>query len=154
MDKLTPKEIKSIAKAGEGDNAEFKIRVPAKVKELSQEVCAFSNGEGGYLLIGIDDNGKIEGTTINNSKRSTVQDAIRIISPAVQTEMYPVEVDDKTVWVIEVPPGKDKPYVFSGAIYVREGPNTQKLTSADEMRLFFQNCNRIYFDAIPCPNFD
>jgi len=30
-------------------------------------------------------------------------------------------VDDKKVWVLDVPSGKDKPYVLSGAIYVREG---------------------------------
>ena len=154
MNRLTSEKIKSIAEAGEGNSVEFKIRVPAKVKEISQEVCAFANGEGGYLLIGIDDNGKIEGTTLNNSKRSVIQGAIRVISPAVQTDMYPVDVDDKTVWVIEIPQGKDKPYVFSGAIYVREGTNTQKLTSADEIRLFFQNSNRIYFDAVPCSKFD
>ena len=154
MNKLTPDEIKSIAGAGEGYNAEFKFRVPAKVRELSQEVCAFANSEGGYLFIGIDDAGKIEGTMIDNAKRSAVQDAIRDISPFVQVEMYPVDVDGKTVWVIEVPSGKDKPYVLSGAIYVREGSNSQKLTSADEMRFFFQSNNRIYFDAVSCQQFD
>ena len=154
MKGLTPEEIKSIAGSGEGYNAEFKISVPAKLKDLSQEVCAFANSGGGYLFIGIDDNGKLKGATIDNAKRSDIQCAIRHISPAVQAEMYPVNVDGKTVWVIEVPSGKDKPYVFSGAIYVREGPNTQKLTSAEEMRLFFQNSNRVYFDAAPCPNFD
>ena len=37
---------------------------------------------------------------------------------------------------------------------VREGTNSQKLTTALEMRNFFQNSNRIYFDAVPCPRFD
>jgi ATP-dependent DNA helicase RecG len=41
-----------------------------------------------------------------------------------------------------------------GAIYVREGANCQKLTTAEEIRSFFQTSNRIYFDAIPCPRFD
>jgi ATP-dependent DNA helicase RecG len=64
------------------------------------------------------------------------------------------KVDGKTVWVLDVPSGKDKPYVASGAIYVREGPNSQKLTTADEMRSFFQSNNRVYFDAVPCERFD
>jgi ATP-dependent DNA helicase RecG len=33
MNRLTSEEIKSIAGAGEGYNAEFKVRVPSKVKE-------------------------------------------------------------------------------------------------------------------------
>lgn len=36
------------------------------------------------------------------------------------TELYPVKVDGKTVWVIEVPTGENQPYVLSGAIYMRE----------------------------------
>jgi len=157
MNRLTPEEIKSITRAtraGEGYNAEFKVRAPAKVKELSQEVCAFANSGGGCLLIGVGEGGTIEGAEINNSKRSAIQDAIREISPGLHAELYPVMVDNKTVWVIEVLSGNDKPYVLSGAIYVREGPNSQKLTTAEEIRSFFQNSNRIYFDAIPCPRFE
>ena len=48
---LTETDIKSIAQSGEGYNAEFKIRVPAKVKELTEEVCAFANAAGGVLLL-------------------------------------------------------------------------------------------------------
>ena len=154
MSKLTPEEIKSIVGSGEGFNAEFKVRVPSKVKELSQEVCAFANSGGGYLLIGVNDNGQIEGINIDNSKRSAIQNAIREISPAVQVDLYPVMVEDKKVWVLDVPSGKDKPYVLSGAIYVREGANSQKLTTAEEIRSFFQTSNRIYFDAVPCQRFD
>jgi ATP-dependent DNA helicase RecG len=65
-----------------------------------------------------------------------------------------VEVDGKTVGVIEVPSGQNKPYVLSGAIYVRIGPNTQKLTTAEQMRDFFQQSGKIYFDEAPCPDFD
>jgi len=154
MTALTPEDIKSIAASGEGYNAEFKFKIPAKLKELSQEVCAFANSGGGYLFIGVDDLGNVAGATVDNTRRSDVQDAIRHISPVIQVEMYPVDVDGKTVWVIAVPSGKDKPYVLSGAIYVREGSNTQKLTSADEMRHFFQSNNRIYFDAVACSQFD
>lgn len=34
---LTAEEIKSIASSGEGYNADFKISVPSKVRELSQD---------------------------------------------------------------------------------------------------------------------
>ena len=43
---------------------------------------------------------------------------------------------------------------MSGAIYVRNGSNTQKLTNADEMRDFFQQADRIYFDDMPCEGFN
>jgi ATP-dependent DNA helicase RecG len=45
-------------------------------------------------------------------------------------------VDGKKIGVIEVPSGINKPYVLSGAIYVRIGPSTHKLTTAEQMRDF------------------
>jgi len=151
---LTAEEIKSLANNGEGYNIEFKLKLPGKVRELSEEVCAFANSEGGFLLIGINDKCQIIGNTIDNSKRSAIQNSIREISPAINVGIYSVDVDGKSVWVIEVPSGKDKPYVLSGAIYLRESANTQKLTTAEEIRSFFQSSNRIYFDAVPCLKFD
>lgn len=34
---------------------EFKVRVPNKLKELSEEICAFANAAGGVLLIRVRD---------------------------------------------------------------------------------------------------
>lgn len=151
---ITAEEIKSLARSGEGYNVDFNIRVPSKIKEITTELCAFANSEGGYLLLGVDNNGKIHGLDIDNNTRSKIQNGIRDISPNIQVPLYPVDVNGKTVWVLDVASGKDKPYVLSGAIYVREGANCQKLTTAEEIRSFFQTSNRIYFDAIPCPRFD
>ena len=151
---LTSEEIKSIINSGEGYNADFKLSVPSKVRELSQAICAFANSEGGYVLIGVDNNNRIIGTMINNTKRSAIQDAIRDITPIVSVDTYSADVDGKMVWILEVPQGKDKPYVASGAIYVREGTNSQKLTTAEEIRSFFQSSNRIYFDSVPCSRFN
>jgi len=151
---LTPSDIESIVPSGEGYNAEFKIRVPNKLKELTEEVCAFANAAGGVLLIGVSDNNVIQGVEIDNAKRSAIQNSLNEINPHLPTEFYPVNVEGKTVWVIEVNTGTQKPYVLSGAIYVRQGSNTQKLTSVEQMRDFFQQSQRIYFDEAPCTNFN
>ena len=146
--------IQSLIDSGEGYNVEFKVRVPSIVRELTEEICAFANADGGYLLIGVDDNGQIIGTGLENDKRSAIQGSISEISPALHCDMYAVNIEDKTVWVIDVPSGKDKPYIFSGSIFVREGANSQKLRTVEEMRSFFQECNKIFFDAIPCSWFN
>ena len=147
---LNTETIQSLIDSGEGYNVEFKVRVPSKVRELTEEICAFANADGGYLLIGVDDNGQVVDTNLENDKRSAIQGSISEISPALHCELYSVNLVNKTVWVIDVPSGKDKPYIFSGSIYVREGANSQKLRTAEEMRSFFQECNKIFFDHIPC----
>ena len=151
---LTLSDIKSIVASGEGYNAEFKIRVPAKVKELAAEICAFANAAGGVLLIGVDDNNTIKGVHIENDKRSAIQNSLNEINPHLLCSIYNMDIDDKEVWVIEVSSGALKPYTLSGAIYVRQGPNSQKITSVEQMRDFFQQADRIYFDEGPCLNFN
>ncbi|MFP4506918.1 MAG: RNA-binding domain-containing protein, partial [Cyclobacteriaceae bacterium] len=143
----------SIIQSGEGYNAEFKIRVPNKLKELSEEICAFANAAGGVLLIGVSDDNEIHGAEIDNGKRSAIQNSLNEINPHIPTTLYSVDIEGKTVWVIEVNSGPQKPYALSGAIYVRQGPNTQKLTTVEQMRDFFQQSDRIYFDEAPCQDF-
>ena len=151
---LNTETIQSLIDSGEGYNVEFKVRALSKVRELTEEICAFANADGGYLLIGVDDNGQVVGTNLENDKRSAVQSSISEISPALHCELYSVNVEGKTVWIIDIPSGKDKPYIFSGSIYVREGANSQKLRTVEEMRYFFQECNKIFFDHIPCSWFN
>lgn len=151
---LTEIELKSIISSGEGYNAEFKLNFPSKVKEITEEICAFANAAGGTLLIGVDDKNNIKGISFDNSKRSSLQNSIGEISPSFHCDIYTVEIDGKEIVVIEVPSGESKPYVHSGAIYVRQGPNSQKLTTVEEMRDFFQQADRIYFDEAPCKTID
>ena len=147
---LTEGDIKLIIASGEGYNAEFKIGVPSKVRELSEEVCAFANAAGGVLLIGVGDGNQIQGVNIDNSKRSAIQNSLSEISPSLHCVISMIDVEGKTIAVIEFPSGPNKPYVLSGAIYVRIGPNTQKLTTAEQMRDFFQQSGKIYFDEDFC----
>lgn len=94
--------------------------MPAKVKDLTEEVCAFANAAGGTLLIGINDNNQIIGCSIDNAKRSAIQNSLSEITPHLA---------------------------------FRIGPNTQKLTTAEQMRDFFQQASKIYFDEMPCLEF-
>ena len=151
---LNALQILELVKAGEGYNVDFKRSVPSKVREIVYEVAGFANASGGYLLIGVDNDNKIVGAEIDNDKRSAIQDAIGEISPTLKCKIYAVDIDGKTVWVIDVPGGKDKPYITGGVIYIREGANCQKLRTAEEMRAFFAECSKIFYDAVPCSGFD
>lgn len=150
---LSVQEIKAIVKSGEGYNAEFKVSA-GNVTRIAEEVCAFANAAGGVVLVGVDDKNIIKGVIIDNSKRSALQNVLGEISPKLHCEIYEINVDGINITVIEVPSGPKKPYVLSGAIYARQGPNTQKLTTAEEMRDFFQQADRIYFDEGPCKEAD
>ena len=146
---ITAEDIKRMAKRGETYTVDFKVAVPQKVRDITEEVCSFANAAGGCVLIGIDDHGVIKGATIDNAKRSAIQGSIGEISPALHCDLYPVDVDGKEVWVVEVPAGRQLPYFFGGSVFVREGANSQKLTNVEEIRELFQQAEKIYYDSIP-----
>lgn len=148
---LTEKEILELVAGGEGYNVDFKRNVPAKAKDLTEEVCSFANAAGGYVLIGVDDDNKIVGCEIDNAKRSAIYNSLGEVAPPIHYAFYPCEVQGKTVWVIDVPSGDRKPYFYGGSTYIREGANSLKLTNVDDIRDFFQRNDKIYFDAIPAP---
>jgi len=117
-------------------------------------VCAFANAAGGVLLIGVNDSNEIVGAKLDNTVRSAIQDSLLGISPHLHCALEVVKFKGKDVGVISVPSGPQKPYVFSGAIYVRIGANTQKLITAEQMREFFQRSDKLYFDETGCESFN
>jgi ATP-dependent DNA helicase RecG len=151
---MTEEQLQNIISMGEGYQAEFKKSVPSKKREIAEEVCAFANAAGGLVLIGVDDDNTILGVSINNNKRSEIQDALSNITPKLRCNFQDYTLPEGNVFVIEVPSGAQKPYVYGGAIYVRIGPNSQKLSTAEEMREFFQKSDKIFFDEAPCPGFE
>ena len=83
-----------------------------------------------------------------------LKNSISEITPQLNCSFEIVNVDGLDVAVIEVPAGTSKPYVYSGAIYVRVGPNSQKLTTPEQMFDFFQQSGKLYFDEATCNTFD
>ena len=54
-------EILKLIDKGEGINIEFKKSKNKLNKDVFESVCAFLNRNGGNLLLGVDDGGKIIG---------------------------------------------------------------------------------------------
>ena len=44
---MTVLELENLISSGEGYNTEFKVSFPSKVKEITEEICAFANAAGG-----------------------------------------------------------------------------------------------------------
>jgi len=55
--------------------------------------------------------------------------------------------------VIDVPEGTDKPYTYSGSIYRRFDSDSVKMTNAQEIRDFYDECGLINFDRRANPDF-
>ena len=147
---MTNKQIEIILQQGENSKIEFKRRIN---KELASEICAFSNSSGGVILLGVDDNNIVTGLETDNATRSKLENTITAINPRPDIEIIETQYNGKNIVIIDCKSGKNKPYITSGAFYVRYGANSQKLTTANQVREFFQQENKIFWDITTCNDF-
>jgi len=132
----TPPGLTEAIALGEGQTIEFK-EAPSK---LDKEIVAFANANGGVIFCGVDDSGKVVGTSVANSVRSEIQNIARNCDPQIQIK---IEVLSGDVLRVEVPEGKSKPYQCSSGFFMRMGANAQKL-KASEIKSLLRSNERFY----------
>ncbi len=103
MDKL-----KSYIKEGEHQQQDFKFRVDDS-KKIARTLAAFANTDGGRLLVGVKDNGKIVGVN-PEEEFHVIQGAASIYcKPEVKVDAQIVQVKHKMVLVVSVLKSEKKP---------------------------------------------
>ncbi|MCS7017931.1 MAG: ATP-binding protein [Cytophagales bacterium] len=121
------RELKKLVAQGEGLTVEFK-RKAAHPDKIMREVVAFANTVGGFLLIGVDDDGSLPGLKYPDEDAFVLKNAIaKYCQPAVEYELKLVPVaPNRKVLVFHIKPGVKKPvfviYNFRkrrGRAYVR-----------------------------------
>lgn len=137
--KMNDNDFELILKTGESYFVEFKETVN---KELAKEIVAFSNSQGGRIFIGVTDSGEVKGIKITNKLMSQIFDIAKNCDPAIDVKL---SVYKNNVLVVEVPEGDKKPYSCSQGFFIRNGPNSQKL-SRDEIFSFAYTEGRLTFD--------
>ena len=139
---ITKTELLEIITNGENSGIEFKRDVVENYR-LAKELVAFSNFEGGMVLLGVDDDGTIAGLTRDNLEEwvmTVCRDKIRPgIIPAFQT-IRDVE-SGKDVAVVRVPRGGDvhsQWHKNRNTYYIRVGTQSRESTQQELSRLFQQ----------------
>lgn len=116
---------------GESSTVEF-VRDHSLLEEIASSVCAFLNGKGGTVVVGFD--GERTGSAIADSDVTTIRKYLyENVSPNCVMSVTLDEVTFGKVVVIEVPDGRDTPYVFDGRVYLRSGKSI-RAADAEEMR--------------------
>lgn len=72
----TLEKVKELILHGENIHVEYKRSKDSLSRDLFETICAFLNREGGYLLLGVDDDGCVEGISdrsIDNQIKTLVR---------------------------------------------------------------------------------
>ena len=143
-----------IFKQIEDEQLEFKRGLPSGAR-LAKEVVAFANCKGGRIVIGYDEKkGEIVGVEVSQRIEEKVANIISdLCKPMPQYQISYETVTSKTLLIIDVLAGENKPYrlasegVEKGA-YIRVG-STSRVADAESLsRLFREGKNRSYDSEI------
>jgi ATP-dependent DNA helicase RecG len=133
---MIPESVRQQLRAGEGESAEF-IQDAQDFAKVARSICAFLNGHGGSLFVGVDEHGNLTGVRLDRQVSETIHQHLReVISPfasMLSVAMY--EEKGKSLVVVDVPAGQDKPYLYHGAVFVRVGSATIAADSATLRRM-------------------
>ena len=135
--KITEEIVRGMILRGEHETIEFKQKI-GKSEEFVETVVAFANTKGGYILMGVDDNGNIVG--FQWEEKSRIENIIRdrCEPPIKDISFKKVKVEGKPILVIKVPEGKDKPYLVKGrGVFVRSG-GSDRIATRYELDEFYR----------------
>ncbi|TXH60578.1 MAG: ATP-dependent DNA helicase RecG [Thiothrix sp.] len=147
------KYLQSQIALGEDSKRQFK-RNMTNVDALAAEMAAFSNSEGGVIYLGVEDDGKLTGLSLEDVARlnQLISNAAsqHIRSPiTVQTENIALD-NGRLVIALTIPKGLDKPYFDrNGVIWLKTGADKRRVHSKEELRRLFQSVDLLHADETP-----
>ena len=145
-------ELLALLAKGEDSTCQFKKDV-ANADSLAAEMVAFSNGLGGKILIGINDDGTVAGLSNEDIRRINKlisNTASQNVQPAINPVTENIKADDGLVILVDIPAGINKPYQDkNGVFWVKSGADKRRATSREEIQRLFQKSNLIHADEIP-----
>lgn len=145
-------ELQKTIARGEDSRHQFK-RNASNTDGLAAELAAFANSGGGWLFLGVNDDGSIAGLDAANVRRLNQllgNAASQHVRPPVHPLTENVQTDQGIVMVVEVPDGLAKPYLDNqGRIWVKQGSDKRHVTSREEMQRMFQRSGLVYADVVP-----
>lgn len=100
--------LQQLIEEGEHQQQDFKFEI-SDARKIARSLSAFANTDGGRLLIGVKDNGRIAGVRSEEEVYMIEAAAQLYCLPQVAIEMHTYTVDGKTILIAEIPKSAEKP---------------------------------------------
>ncbi len=128
--------LQTLIAQGESETLELK-RSTAELKRAGETLCAFLNGEGGKVLIGVAPDGKLVGQEVADITLRDIAAMLGRFEPPARVEMSRVDVENgRQVIVLEAVPSRQfAPFVFESKPYKRVGSTTTVMSQEEYARV-------------------
>ncbi|MCF0238632.1 MAG: putative DNA binding domain-containing protein, partial [Sphaerochaetaceae bacterium] len=149
--------VKELITQGEGAKVEFKRELSSKDKTFLKTVVAFSNGEGGTIVFGVDDiTHDIIG--IDNDALFSLMDIVaNKISDSITPQVIPLitfETEkNKTLMIVDIQKGFYTPYYLKSeglnqGVFIRIGATTRLAEDYTIKELTLSGMNKSYDEIV------
>ena len=151
-------DVHALLRKGENSRLEFKSDAVSN-EELAIAMVSFLNGQGGTILLGVEDNAAVAGISGSTDKRMNAiyQVCQNRVKPPVIPEIDAIDVKGKTVLAISLEKGVQKPYYIvkneKTLYYIRSG-TTCRLATPDQIAILYANHPAVHYDVSPAPEVD
>ena len=148
---LDAEDVTRLIELGESSKVEFK-EDSVHNDRLAMEIAAFANFKGGVILLGVSDDGQINGLTREDNEERVMNICSSLVEPRVIPEYEHVFIKGKKIALVTVDSGKEKPYAVlrqgRRQYYIRVGSTVRESTQRELMRMF-QDSALLHFEALP-----
>lgn len=139
-------DLREIISRGEGHHAEFKKAVIGN-EDMAKSITCFANTDGGQIIIGVSDNGDIVGIeNIDETIRQIDDIAFNRCEPPVTVIQETVNIEGKTVLVVNIAKGEQRPYRTQRGVYYIRSANRCRQTSREELLRLFHAVGDVFYD--------
>ena len=135
-----------------GETTEYDKKQSVEIqrpKSWLKSVSAFANGDGGYLIFGIADDGTVVGLPDAEKDAEAISERIKArMDPIPEFFLSFEEEGDKTLIILKINKGEETPYYYSGdgalETFVRVGNESVKATATEQKRLVMRGKNSTF----------
>ena len=108
---MTPLQLKKLIRQGECPKVDLKISATDNViQDISKDIAAFANTEGGHIILGVTNDRKVVGTDLDSEKHSRILNKGLQCQPRINVEIEKISLERRSVFVISI---KKSPYIHS-----------------------------------------
>ena len=107
---LSRNSLEQLIKEGEHGQQDFKYKI-SDSRKIARTLSAFSNCNGGRILIGVKDNGQIAGVKDEDDIYMIESASQLFLNPPIDVTVEAHHITGKVIWEISVSEGKKKPYL-------------------------------------------
>ncbi|MBK9385455.1 MAG: putative DNA binding domain-containing protein [Planctomycetes bacterium] len=131
--------LASLLAQGEGATLELK-RSTAELRRAGASLCAFLNGEGGRVVIGVTPDGRIVGQQVSDLTLRDLAAMLGRIEPPAHIEVDRIDLDARhAVFVLVAPSALESaPFLFEGRAYRRMGSTNAVMPQGEYARLLLE----------------